>query len=299
MRLQPIGVTLAALVLLAGSAQAATEVRMEKLYKDDVVAKKDRDDAQTTLDAAQAAVNEAKGKVREASLNLEWTKVTAPISGMTLAFNPPAITGMSNTGGFECYLQSRGEGSAKDLAAMTDKLVAEARKNPALGRVATTFGANVPQLRVDLDREKAKALGVPVSDVFAAMQATFGDYYVNDFNKFGRTFKVQLQSEADFRDRPEDLRDVFVRSGKGDMIPLTALATIEKSTGPEVMERFNVFPAAKIMGQPAPGHTSGEALAAMETGRRFIGVELSGEYFELVLRRLQGAAHALTPVTQG
>jgi multidrug efflux pump len=183
---------------------------------------------------------------------------------MTLAFNPPAITGMSNTGGFECYLQSRGEGNVKDLAAMTDTLVAEARKYPALGRVATTFGANVPQLRVDLDREKAKALGVAVSEVFDAMQATFGDYYVNDFNKFGRTFKVQLQSEADFRDRPEDLRDVFVRSNAGEMIPLTALATIEKSTGPEVMERFNVFPAAKIMGQPAPGHTSGEALAAME-----------------------------------
>ena len=182
----------------------------------------------------------------------------------TLAFNPPAISGMSNTGGFEAYLQSRGEGDVKALAAMTEVLVAEASKNPVLGRVATTFGANVPQLRIDLDREKAKALGVAVSDVYAAMQATFGAYYVNDFNKFGRTFKVQIQSEADFRDRPEDLRDVFVRSNKGEMIPLTALATIEKSTGPEVMERFNVFPAAKIMGQPAPGHTSGEALAAME-----------------------------------
>ncbi len=183
---------------------------------------------------------------------------------MSLAFNPPAITGMSNTGGFEAYLQNRGEGDAKALAAMTEALVAEAGKNPALGRVATTFGPNVPQLRIDLDREKAKALGVAISDVYAAMQSTFGAYYVNDFNKFGRTFKVQIQSEADFRDRPEDLRDVFVRSSKGEMIPLTALASIEKATGPEVMERFNVFPAAKIMGQPAPGHTSGEALAAME-----------------------------------
>jgi multidrug efflux pump len=183
---------------------------------------------------------------------------------LTLAFNPPAISGMSNTGGFDAYLQSRGEGDVKALADMADRLVAEARKNPVLGRVATTFGANVPQLRIDLDREKAKALGVAISDVFAAMQATFGAYYVNDFNKFGRTFKVQIQSESDFRDRPEDLRDVFVRTNKGEMIPLTALARIEKSTGPEVMERFNVFPAAKIMGQPAPGHTSGEALAAME-----------------------------------
>ena len=183
---------------------------------------------------------------------------------LTLAFNPPAITGMSNTGGFEAYLQNRGEGDTKELAAMAEALVAEARKYPALGRVATTFGANVPQLRVELDRQKAKALGVGISDFFAAMQATFGSYYVNDFNKFGRTFKVQIQSESDFRDRPDDLRDVFVRSKAGDMIPLTALAGIEKTTGPEVMERFNVFPAAKIMGQPAPGHTSGEALAAME-----------------------------------
>ncbi len=183
---------------------------------------------------------------------------------LTLAFNPPAISGMSNTGGFEAYLQSRGEGGVQELAAMTDKLLAEARKNPVLGRVATTFGANVPQLRIDLDRQKAKALGVAISDVYAALQSTFGAYYVNDFNKFGRTFRVQIQSESDFRDRPEDLRDVYVRSAKGEMIPLTALANIEKSTGPEVMERFNVFPAAKIMGQPAEGHTSSEALAAME-----------------------------------
>ncbi len=183
---------------------------------------------------------------------------------LTLAFNPPPISGMSNTGGFEAYLQSRGEGGVQELAAMTDKLLAEARKNPVLGRVATTFGANVPQLRIDLDRQKAKALGVAISDVYAALQSTFGAYYVNDFNKFGRTFRVQIQSESDFRDRPEDLRDVYVRSAKGEMIPLTALANIEKSTGPEVMERFNVFPAAKIMGQPAEGHTSSEALAAME-----------------------------------
>ncbi len=184
--------------------------------------------------------------------------------GMTLAFNPPAITGMSNTGGFECYLQSRGEGDVKALEAMTNKLVAAASQQPELGRVSTTFRASSPQLRIDLDRERAKALGVAVSDVFDALQATFGAYYVNDFNKLGRTFKVQIQSESQFRDRPEDLRDVFVRSSSGEMIPLTALASIEKSTGPEVMERFNVFPAAKIMGQPSPGHSSGEAISAME-----------------------------------
>jgi len=183
---------------------------------------------------------------------------------LTLAFNPPPITGMSNTGGFEVYLQYRGEGDAKTLEAMTEKFVAAASKEPALGNVSSTFRAGSPQMRIDLDRGKAKALGVAIGDVYAALQSTFGAYYVNDFNKYGRTFKVQIQSESEFRDRPEDLRDVFVRSDKGEMIPITALASVENTSGPEVMERFNVFPAAKIMGEPALGHSSGEALAAME-----------------------------------
>jgi multidrug efflux pump len=184
--------------------------------------------------------------------------------GLVLAFNAPPITGLSTTGGFEGYLQNRGEGSAKDLAAMTQKFLAAAAKRPELGPVSTTFGANVPQMRVNLDRDKAKALGVAISDVFAVMQSTFGAYYVNDFNKFGRTYRVILQSEAAFRDRPESLRDVHVRTAKGEMIPLTALARVTNSSGPEIMERYNLFPAAKLMGAPAPGYTSGQALAAME-----------------------------------
>ncbi|WP_027182818.1 efflux RND transporter permease subunit [Desulfovibrio inopinatus] len=183
---------------------------------------------------------------------------------MTLAFNPPAISGMSTTGGFEGYLQSRGDADVDTLAAMAAKLAAEANKRPELSHITTTFRTSTPQFHIELDRERAKALGVPVSDVFAALQATFGAYYVNDFNKLGRTFKVQIQSETEFRDRPEDLHDVFVRSNTGEMIPLTALATIEQSSGPEVMERFNVFPAAKIMGGPADGYTSAEALTVME-----------------------------------
>ncbi|WP_243361388.1 efflux RND transporter permease subunit [Fundidesulfovibrio terrae] len=185
-------------------------------------------------------------------------------SGMVLAFNPPPITGMSTTGGFEAYIQSRGEGDSKALAAMTEKVIAAAGKRPELARVSTTFGANVPQLHVELDRDKALAQGVAVGSVFEVMQATFGAYYVNDFNKYGRTFRVTLQSEADFRDRPEALRDVFVRTAKGEMIPLPSLVNVSQSSGPEVMERFNVFPAAKLMGSPAPGFSSGQAMAAME-----------------------------------
>jgi multidrug efflux pump len=185
-------------------------------------------------------------------------------SGMVLAFNPPPISGMSTTGGFEGYIQNRGEGDSKALAAMTAKVLAAAGKRPELARVSTTFGANVPQLHVELDRDKALAQGVSVGSVFEVMQSTFGAYYVNDFNKFGRTFRVTLQSEADYRDRPESLRDVYVRTAKGDMVPLPALVKVVQSSGPEVMERFNVFPAAKIMGSPAPGFSSGQAMDAME-----------------------------------
>ncbi|KAF0234641.1 MAG: hydrophobic/amphiphilic exporter-1 (mainly G- bacteria) HAE1 [Desulfovibrionaceae bacterium] len=185
-------------------------------------------------------------------------------AGLILAFNPPPISGMSTTGGFEAYIQNRGEGDSKALAAMVAKIIAAAATRPELGRVSTTFGADVPQLHVELDRDKALAHGVSVSSVFEVMQATFGAYYVNDFNKYGRTFRVTLQSEAEFRDRPEALRDVFVRTKKGEMIPLPALVDVTQSSGPEVMERFNVFPAAKLMGAPAPGYSSGQAMAAME-----------------------------------
>jgi multidrug efflux pump subunit AcrB len=130
--------------------------------------------------------------------------------------------------------------------------------------LSTTFSANAPQLHIDLDREKAKALGVPVNRVFQTMQATFGAYYVNDFNKMGRTFRVQIQSESDYRSTPDDLRNVYVRSATGEMIPLTALVHIKQTVGPNIVERFNVFPAAKIVGGPAPGYSSGQALAAME-----------------------------------
>ncbi len=184
--------------------------------------------------------------------------------GMVLAFNPPPISGMSTTGGFEGYVQNREGGTSKELAAVTQKLLDAARKRPELVGLNSTFSANVPQIFIKLDRDKAKALGVPINTVFDTMQSTFGALYVNDFNKFGRTFRVQLQSEADYRSRPDDLRNVFVRSAQGKMIPLTALVTIERTTGPETVERFNVFPSAKVVGGPAPGYSSGQALKIME-----------------------------------
>lgn len=185
-------------------------------------------------------------------------------NSMTLAFNPPPIMGISLTGGFDAYIQSRTGGTVAELEQAVQKVLQAAGERPELTGLSTTFSANVPQYNVAVDREKAKALGVPIADVYTAMQATFGSLYVNDFTLFGRTFKVNMQSEGDFRRSPDDLRHVFVRSDSNEMIPLDVLVTANRVVGPDMLERFNLFPAAKIMGQPAPGFSSGEALAAVE-----------------------------------
>ncbi|WEK51500.1 MAG: efflux RND transporter permease subunit [Candidatus Kaistia colombiensis] len=183
--------------------------------------------------------------------------------GMVLAFNPPPIQGLSTTGGFELYVQDRAGSGTPQLLATTQALVEAAAKRPELAGVRTTLATNVPQYKINVDREKAKALGVPLTSIFATMQATFGSLYVNDFTLYGRNFQVKLQSEANFREKPEDLRQVFVRADSGSMIPLDALVHVERTIGPDLLERFNNFPAAKVMGNPAPGYSSGEALAAI------------------------------------
>ena len=181
-----------------------------------------------------------------------------------LAFEPPPIEGLSMTGGFDGFVQSRGGGDYKALEAAVHELVAAAGQRPELAGVTTSYSASVPQIRIDLDREKAKLLGVNVAEVFETLQSTFGALYVNDFNRAGRVFRVHLQSEAEFRAHPDDIRNVYVRTGSGELIPLTALVTIREVTGPETIERYNVFPSAKILGGPAPGYSSGQALAIME-----------------------------------
>ena len=191
---------------------------------------------------------------------------------VVLGFSPPPISGMSTTGGFEGYIQMRGDGTIYDLEREDNAVVAEATakkadgtpKYPAIGSVQNLFSTGAPQLYANLDRERCKDMGVSVSDVFTAMGATFGTTYVNDFNYMGRTFQVRMQSEAAYRMLPESLNDVFVRNDKGEMIPLTAVMTLERRTAPQVMERYNVFPAAHIMGNPADGYSSGQALDAME-----------------------------------
>jgi multidrug efflux pump len=184
--------------------------------------------------------------------------------GLVLSFNPPPITGMSTTGGFEAYIQDRSGGSVEALGAKVQAFVQAASQRPELAGVQSTFSANVPQYYIDLDRTKTRALGVSVSDVFTAMQATFGSYYVNDFTLYGRTWQVSLQSEAEFRRKPEDLGQVYVRSSAGELIPLSSLLRVRRILGPDSYDRFNVYPSAKVLGGPAPGYSSGQALAAMQ-----------------------------------
>ncbi len=180
------------------------------------------------------------------------------------SINPPPITGISITGGFEGYLQSRAGAPMAEIADAVAKVMAAAAKRPELAGVRSTLSANVPQYDVQLNREKAKALGVPVDAAFAAMQATFGALYVNDFTYKGRVFRVNMQSEGEFRETPDDLKQVFVKGSDGGMIPLNALVSIKRVIGPDIVERFNGWPAAKLMGNPAPGYSSGQALVAMQ-----------------------------------
>lgn len=212
----------------------------------------------------------------------DWSERTAPnqhsealsgalngalfgVSDATIfALNPPPIMGLSISGGFEMYLQDRTGGSLEALGAIADQIVAKANQRPELAMVRNSLNMKIPQYKVNLDREKAKALGVSIDDAFKTMQATFGAYYVNDFNLFGRTYQVNVQSEADFREKPEDLKNVFVKSSTGKLIPLSSLVSYERSVGGDVIERFNVFAAAKIEGEPKPGYTSGDALKAIE-----------------------------------
>jgi HAE1 family hydrophobic/amphiphilic exporter-1/multidrug efflux pump len=183
---------------------------------------------------------------------------------LVLAFNPPAIFGLGTTGGYEFYIQNHGEGGAKRLDEVKNAFLARANQDPQLGGAQTLWRATVPQLRVDVDREKAKTLGVPIADLYATLSATLGSYYVNDFSKYGRAWQVLMSAEPDFRRRPDDIGAVYVRSAKGEMIPLSSLVTVSYSSGPDSLDRFNNLPAVKIIGQAAPGYSSGQAIARVE-----------------------------------
>jgi len=181
-----------------------------------------------------------------------------------IAFNPLPIAGLSPTGGFEDSLPSRSGDSPEEIMASAQKLVAAANNRPELANVQATLSTGIAGFRAIVDQGNAMSLNVPINDVFATMPATFGSLYVNDFTFLGRGFQVNLQSESRFRDQPDDLGNVFVRSNSGRRIPLSSLVTWERTQMPDILERFIIFTTSTAIRNPASGYSFGQALAAME-----------------------------------
>ncbi|MGA2891239.1 MAG: multidrug efflux RND transporter permease subunit [Xanthobacteraceae bacterium] len=188
----------------------------------------------------------------------------AAIQGaVAFPFNLPPILGLGSTGGFQYVLEALQGQPPTDVAAVLRGLLVSANQQPELGGVFSTYAADTPQIYLDIDRDKAQVLGVKISDIFNALQSTLGSYYVNDFNVFGRTWQVNVQAETDFRDRTEDIQQIYVRNAKGGSVPIRALAEVKLVQGPQTVVRYNGYRAAVVNGAPKPGYSSGQALAAM------------------------------------
>jgi hydrophobe/amphiphile efflux-1 (HAE1) family protein len=178
-------------------------------------------------------------------------------------FPPPPVQGMGTLGGFKLHIEDRTDQGPEALYKVTQEVIAKAYQEPKLAGVFSSYQINVPQLMVNVDRVKVKQLDVKLSDVFQTMQVYLGSLYVNDFNRFGRTYQVVAQADAQFRAQKEDILQLKTRNAKGEMVPLGALLTIEETFGPDVVEHYNGFRASDINGGPAPGFSSGEAESAM------------------------------------
>jgi hydrophobe/amphiphile efflux-1 (HAE1) family protein len=194
-------------------------------------------------------------------LNAEFGKIP---EARVFALMPPAIPGISAAGGFSMFLQDRSGGSVAFLAENVKRFVDAARKRPELQNIIPNFSPAVPQIFAEVDKEKVMKQGVPIADVYAALQAFMGGAYVNDFTRFSRQWKVFVQAEPRYRQNPDNLKDFYVRNAKGEMVPLSAFVRVRTATGPEYTVRFNLFRSAEIIGAAAPGYSSGQALAALE-----------------------------------
>ena len=219
-----------------------------------------------------------------ATLQAELSRIPDAVA---FPFNVPTISGFGAASGFNFMLQDRsGTLTVQQLGEQAQGFMEAARKRPELANLFTSFNPNYPQVKVELDREKARKLGVPVNEVFQAMSAVLGGSYVNDFNRFGRLFRVYVQSEADFRRKPKDIGDIYVRSETTKaMIPLSTLVSITSESGTEVTFRFNLFRTVEITGISGPGYSSGQSLAALEevfaeTMPREMGFAYSGMSYQ-------------------
>ena len=181
-----------------------------------------------------------------------------------IPLNPPAINGMGRAGGFEYILEALEGQTPTEMAAVTRALMIAGNQQPKIGALFSTFDASTPQVRLDIDRDKAQTLGITISDVFTELQSQLGGYYVNDFNMFGRTWTVYLQAAKEYRSRIDNINSIQVRNNKGEMVPISSFATAHLDSGPRQITRYNNYRAVSLNGSAAPGYGLGEAMSAME-----------------------------------
>ena len=191
-------------------------------------------------------------------------KLFATSDGFSFGVVPPPIRGMGLVGGFELYVQDRSGGDIATLQKYVNEILQKARERKELSSMRTTLNANIPKYKIEVDIEKAKSKGVALNEIYQTLNATFGSFYVNDFNLFGRTYTVTMQAKSEFRNTPSDLEQIFVRGKANEMFPLGSFVSIEQKVGADIIERFNLFTAAKISGQASLGYSSGDALKAIE-----------------------------------
>ena len=211
-----------------------------------------------------ASVDAAKEQNARAILMRLYAEAKDIEQGIVLPIAPPAIPGIGTTGGFEFWIQDTAAGSPVELEEQVRTFLERAKERPELTGLNSTFSASSQQLRAEVDREKATLLGVPVQDVYSAIQAQFGSLTVSQFTQFSRVWWVIMQSDARFREHPSDLTRLYTRSNQGKMVPLSAVLDTGWTSGPDILPHFNGFPAAKIIGNAAGGYSSGQAIAAME-----------------------------------
>src|SRR4029077_7848088 len=225
-------------------------------------------------------------------------RLRGPLMGipeaLVIPFNPPAIQGLGEFGGFQFVLEDQGRNTLQALADTANQLVAQSRTNPDLAGLFSSFTANDPQYLVHLDREKAKSLQVPLNQVTDALQVYMGSVYVNDFDFNSRSCRVYVQADSKYRSQPKDIRQYYLRSDPGRMIPLDNLVTVAPTANAQVISHYNLFRSAEIDGSAAPGHSSGEGIAAMEVlSKKALPQGMTFEWSGLSLEEIQSGGKAL------
>jgi hydrophobic/amphiphilic exporter-1 (mainly G- bacteria), HAE1 family len=236
-------------------------------------------------------------KSPEKSAQAILNRVRGPLAQIpqarVIAFNPPAIQGLGNVGGFVFQLQDKGNNDIATLVNIKDELIKRANGRPELQNVFSTYAANAPQLLIEVDRDRASALQVPINEVLTTVGTLIGSNYVNDFNAFGRTYRVYVQADRQFRSNPKDIEQLYVRSQLGRMIPLTDLVEVISVTGASTVNHYNLFRSIEINGSPAPGYSSGQAIAAMEAiANEVLPNNMDFEWSGISLEEIQSGGQA-------